>query len=253
MGPQFTDNDRKNLVNEALFLFATKQPRNVFNRIRLQETHSANNPVARIKAITSKKGLIVSNNSHYEESTPPSTTICRNAQVAIAGCNIMPSWGLFNGSLGTVQDIVYKPSESPNQGQMPGYVLVSFPTYCGPPFHKDHPHLVPIVPVTVMCNKHCCCTRKFLPLALSFGRTVHTFQGQNAGIVDPGRPPNPVQRIICDPGTRAFEATNIGLFYTILSRATTLGTFQDTTQSNQKISDSAVYFFWEKHESISYS
>ena len=243
MGPQFTEEDRKLLANEALFLFATKQPRNVFNRIRLQETHSAENPVAHVKSITTKKGVIVSNNAHYDESTPPSTTICREAQVSISGCNIMPSWGLFNGSLGTVKDIVYKYSESPNNGQLPEYVLVVFPTYCGPPFNLLYPKAVPIVPVSVMCTKNCCCTRFFLPLTLSFGRTVHTYQGQNAGPVDPGRPPNPVQRIICDPGTRSFEGRSIGLFYTILSRATTIGSFSSTTASYEKITDSAIYFF----------
>ena len=243
MGPQFTEEDRKLLANEALFLFATKQPRNVFNRIRLQETHSAENPVARVKSITTKKGVIVSNNAHYDESTPPSTTICREAQVSISGCNIMPSWGLFNGSLGTVKDIVYKCSESPNNGQLPEYVLVVFPTCCGPPFNLLYPKAVPIVPVSVMCTKSCCCTRLFLPLTLSFGRTVHTYQGQNAGPVDPGRPPNPVQRIICDPGTRSFEGRSIGLFYTILSRATSIGSFSSENASYEKITDSAIYFF----------
>ena len=155
----------------------------------------------------------------------------------------MPSWGLFNGSLGTVKDIVYKYSESPNNGQLPEYVLVVFPTYCGPPFNLLYPKAVPIVPVSVMCTKNCCCTRLFLPLTLSFGRTVHTYQGQNAGPVDPGRPPNPVQRIICDPGTRSFEGRSIGLFYTILSRATTIGSFSSTTASYEKITDSAIYFF----------
>ena len=239
MSPKFTEEDRKILAREALFLFATKQPRNIFNRIRLQETHSATNPVARIRSQTTKRGLIVSNNQHYDESIPSSITICREAQVSITGCNIMPSWGLFNGSLGTVKDIVFNPSESPNNGQLPQYVLVSFPTYCGPPFDKQHPKLVPIVPVSVMCSRNCCCQRKFIPLSLSFGRTVHTFQGQNAGPVDPGRPQNAVQRIICDPGTRSFEAKCTGLFYTILSRATTIG----TTDTGNPIMDSAVYFF----------
>ena len=107
-----------------------------------------------------------------------------------------------------------------------------FPTYCGPPFNLLHPKAMPIVPVSVMCNKNCCCTHLFLPLTLSFGRTVHTYQGQNAGPVDPGRPPNPVQRIIYDPGTRSFEAKSIGLFYAILSRATTIGPFSSSSAAS---------------------
>ena len=93
-----------------------------------------------------------------------------------------------------------------------------------------------------MCNKPCYCICQFVPLALLFGQTVHTFQGQNAGKVDAGRPPNPVQCIIWDPGTRAFEDTNIGLFYTILSRATTIGTF-----NNRRL---CSLLLWKKHEPV---
>ena len=64
-------------------------------------------------------------------------------------------------------------------------------------------------------------------------KTIHTFQGQNAGPVQPNQPPNPIQRIICDPGNKEFEGRNPGLFYTTFARATTLG--------NDKMS-SAIYF-----------
>ena len=58
MSPKFSEDDRKKLAHEALFLFATKQPRNIFNRIRLQETHSATNPVARVRSQTTKKASL---------------------------------------------------------------------------------------------------------------------------------------------------------------------------------------------------
>ena len=62
-----------------------------------------------------------------------------------------------------------------------------------------------------------------MPLELCYAKTIHTFQGQNAGEVQPGQPPNAVKRIIVDPGTKQFEGRNPGLFYTIHSRGTTLG------------------------------
>jgi hypothetical protein len=43
-------------------------------------------------------------------------------------------------------------------------------------------------------------------------------------------------RIICDVGTSRFESQNIGLLYTALSRATTIG----TAESNRK--ESAIFF-----------
>ena len=71
--------------------------------------------------------------------------------------------------------------------------------------------------------KHNCCTRTFVPLTLAYARTIHKFQGLSAGPVDVGRVPNAYECIICDPDEKKFENGALGLFYTALSRATTLG------------------------------
>ena len=107
---------------------------------------------------------------------------------------------------------------------MPQYVIVNFPEYNGPIFDKKDPEYVPITTKENMfCKKpRCTCTRKYIPLTLAFGKTVHTFQGQSVGPVKEGQPPNAIQYIIVDPGERGFEGMNPGLFYTILSRITTL-------------------------------
>ena len=73
------------------------------------------------------------------------------------------------------------------------------------------------------------------PLRLAFSQTIHTFQGQNAGPVGIGQTPNAIQKLVCDPGTRKFEGICVGLFYTLLSRVTTLGNPLD-------IMSSAIYF-----------
>jgi hypothetical protein len=70
---------------------------------------------------------------------------------------------------------------------------------------------------------------------LCYLKTIHTFQGQNAGPAQPSQQPNPIQPIICNPGDKEFEGRNPGLFYTTFSRATTLGNHA------AKIS-SAIYF-----------
>ena len=107
--------------------------------------------------------------------------MCREAQVSITGCNLFPSWGLYNGSIGEVVDIVYEHDHSPNNGDLPLYVLVRLSDYNGPPLVSEDPKLVPIV--------------------------------------------------------KQFEGINIGLFYTLLSRATSLGNIDDAT-----FKDSAIYF-----------
>jgi hypothetical protein len=116
-------------------------------------------------------------------------------------------------------------------------VVVKFDSYCGPVWDENNPQSVPISTVTVSCCSHDC-ERTYLPLQLAFAKTIDTFQGLNAGPVDAGRPPNAVQRIICDPGNRTFECRKPGLFFTILSRGTTIGHLE-----NSKRLDSAVYFY----------
>ena len=73
-----------------------------------------------------------------------------------------------------------------------------------------------------------------MPLPLAHARTIHKFQGLSAGPVDAGKIPNPYNSIICDPDCKTVEATNIGMFYTLASRATTYG------DENRK--NSTIYF-----------
>ena len=91
---------------------------------------------------------------------------------------------------------------------------------------------VPIPTIDIKCRKTCC-TRTLLPLQVAYARTIHTFQGLAAGPTPSGEPTQ-YQCIVCDPDDRFFEGKNLGLFYTAVSRATTLG---DDTGLN-----SAIYF-----------
>ena len=83
------------------------------------------------------------------------------------------------------------------------------------------------------CEKKCC-TRTYTPLEISYARTIHKFQGLTAGPVDPGKIPNMYQCILCDPDEKKYEGTSLGLFYTAVSRATTLG--------DENGLNSAIYF-----------
>ena len=74
-----------------------------------------------------------------------------------------------------------------------------------------------------------------MPLDVSFEETIHIFQGASVENSPPGRPDNSYHRLVGDPGTRNFEANNPGLFYTLLSRATTLG-------EEKKAETSAIFF-----------
>ena len=140
--------------------------------------------------------------------------------------------------MGKVIDIVFAKDNNPNEGHPPLYVICDYPEYCGPVFDTLNKTYIPIAPIDAMCKFKCGCKRTYLPLTLAYGKTIHTFQGQNVGPVNKGQRPNALQKIIVDPGTRAFEGISPGLFYTLLSRVTTLGTL------GEKFS-SAIYFIWK--------
>lgn len=214
----------------TLHLFAANEPRIQFNMQKLREVHSNNRPVAKIRPTYSDGAR----KSHFDSQVLPLSTICVGARVEIKGRNIIPQLGLFNGAMGTVVDIVYNEGESPNAGHLPRYVLVKFPSYIGKPFIQTNPKVVPIVPLQRQCNKFCC-EQQFIPLRLCFAKTIHSFQGQQAGPVKQGRPENPIQRLVIDLGPRQFESKQAGLSYTAFTRPTTAGNDNDMTSS-------ALYF-----------
>jgi len=67
------------------------------------------------------------------------------ANVAIFGINIVPEAGLYNGTRGTVIDVVYDTVEGPNnkqEGHLPRYVVVDFPGLRlgnAKPWDSNHP------------------------------------------------------------------------------------------------------------------
>lgn len=92
---------------------------------------------------------------------------------------------------------------------------------------------MPIPVIEVFCDYYCC-QRRYVPLDLAFSRTVHRFQGLSAGPVDEGKIKNMYECIVLDPDVKAAEGRNTGLFYTGVSRGTTLG--------DEDGLNSAVYF-----------
>ena len=71
-------------------------------------------------------------------------------------------------------------------------------------------------------------------MCLACARTIHKFQGLTAGPVDEAKVKNMFEVIVCDPDDGMFERSALGILYTAVSRATTLG---DADGKN-----SAIYF-----------
>lgn len=233
---KYTRKEREEIQASSMYLFANKEPCEDLNENMLLKANQQGNPVARMQSITTDKhGSRVSNNAHFDgDRCPTVVMLCKTAKVSLNGQNISPNLGLYHGSIGIIEDIVYLDGQKPHHGELPAYVLVNFAQYCGKQLMPHSRQSVPIPPMTTRC-KYGCCTRSYMPLSLAYAKTIHTFQGQTVGPAPPGRPENPIKRIIVDPGDRKFEGNNIGLFYTALSRATTIGNTKDKMSS-------AIYF-----------
>jgi hypothetical protein len=126
------EEDRNKLTRDALFVFAMNKARVDHNVQALSDMCNPTNPVAMIqpKFVYGQMGRKI----HFEtkrENFPESTCICRGARVMIKGRNKHPKSGLYNGSIGTVIDIVFREGENPNEGDLPLYVLVEFDCYTG--------------------------------------------------------------------------------------------------------------------------
>lgn len=213
-------NLRHEIEKDAVYLFATKELKSQHNMKKLNEITNEDNPVCLLQTKYLKRstqrweGI----KSHFDkDSIPKKTLLAKNAKVAISGKNFQPNWGLYNGALGTIVGFKFRHGQNPQTGDLPEYVVVDFPSYTGPAWIEDKPTLVPIPTVRIPCKKGCC-EAHFIPLVLAFARTIHTFQGMEAG------PSKEIKRIVVDVGSVAFEALNPGVLYTALSRASTLGT-----------------------------
>ena len=70
---------------------------------------------------------------HFDHnSIPMKTEFCVGCRVSIKGNNSEPEWGIFNGAIGTVREIVFQKDKNPNYGHLPSYVAVEMPSYCPP-------------------------------------------------------------------------------------------------------------------------
>ena len=245
--PVYTTQEIQKIKEHALYLFATNAPKNAFNKEKLLEVSGTDNPVAvcRSEDTTTKKGFRKS--AHLQECYDLKTTyLCRGASVELYKTNLKPKYGLFNGAMGKIVDIIFHTNESPNEGFLPKVVIVDFPQYCGPAWDPNYPTHVPILPLERNC-KYNCCKRKQVPLAISWARTIHKQQGQTAGFTTPTKGPYAVKILIVDLGERQMEGNNPGLTYVVLSRPTTIG-----DAGSEIIKDGKIFFLHKSLNSALY-
>ncbi len=193
-------------------MFPTHEQESAHNHHKLAEKNQ-HYPVASIKA--SSYGIHKNVPSDKASGLLKELHLCKEAKVMLT-TNLITKFGLFNGSVGTVKDILYLHGRNPSSG-LPDIVMVEFVKYSGPPFMKSRPKLVPIIPIERKIDCHCSCKRKQIPLRLGWGTTIHRCQGMTIGEGQGSR------FIIISPGTKSFESRNPGAFFVALSRAKSAG------------------------------
>lgn len=100
----------------------------------------------------------------------PKLLLAKGAKVTLT-MNLWPSVGLYNGSTGSVVNIIYEPNTQPPS--LPVVVIVKFDSFLGPPFTDNKLSCVPTppVPAAVHCGNvvH---ERQQLPLTLAWASTI---------------------------------------------------------------------------------
>ena len=186
---------------DAIRIMAKKQDIFNYNRDRLR---SLDKPVAIINAIHNN---ITAKRCSEDEAQG------LNAELQLAvgcrvmlKCNLWTSKGLCNGSIGTVTDIVYRPSRSDVYfDDIPICVMMKFDSYAGPTIYNG---LLPIVPLKVTFKKgNVSCSRTQFPLQLAHGITAHKAQSIT------------VEKAVVDIGDKEFS---LGLTYVAMSRVKTI-------------------------------
>jgi len=218
--PSLSDERKKFLDDKAMWLFHTNKQVNERNFEKLCQKVTKSNPLYSSKPTysttnPSSRKPIMKTHFDAKDRIKANTSFVRGSRVALTR-NLWPEMGLYNGSMATVKDIVFENNTSPLKGDFPSYIILDIDDYCGPPWFEDHPTFVPITPLRTSC-KHNCCSMNSITLTLAEARTLHKFQGNEAG------PNFPIEAIVCDIGDIKTEANNTGFTNTAIGRAATLG------------------------------
>ena len=139
MANRISDEELQHIKHNAIHLFFRNEPRIRHNLEQLSKEHSKERPVAFIRTVSNgSAGKAIA--SHFRNREAPETLICCvGSTVALDGRNFCPQWGLHNGAMGFVEEIVFDKNTNPNDGDLPKYVVVNFPAYNGPIWDKNNP------------------------------------------------------------------------------------------------------------------
>jgi ATP-dependent exoDNAse (exonuclease V) alpha subunit len=200
---KFNTIERKKF-SDALFILTRWSEVNAINIDRLR---SLDVPVAKIQAIHTGGKDAKNANTDTAHGLESYILLARGTRIMLTA-NLQIETGLINGSMGTVQDIIFQDDQGPPS--LPIAVLISFDNYKGTTIASlEGERVVPIAPIRRTWNSKsgafCSCLQ--IPVRLAWAITVHKSQGLTLG------------KAIIDLGDKEFTA---GLSFVAVSRVRTL-------------------------------
>ena len=171
---------------------------------------------------------IVARNSGVREKDAPvdsagglaRQTYLRRGPRCVLSPAVWQEWGIYNGAIGEVVDIIYRPGERPPRS-LPSCILVAPPKYCGPVCPPRATYRCPMWPhiERIMdCVRRC--SRTTIPLIAACGITFHKSHGRRVvpgatqSALLPGRRSHPSKsrtQAACTP--RSPELSHPGAAY----------------------------------------
>ena len=139
MKRKHSNTELEKIKQKAVYLFYTNEKRIRHNMEQLLHNSSDVNPVAMMPHHSSGPVAGKAISSHFGNDPPDAALLCNGCRVAAESRNFQPLWGLHNGACGTIDEIIFEPGKSPNTGDLPTYIVVHFPLYCGPAWDINNP------------------------------------------------------------------------------------------------------------------
>jgi ATP-dependent exoDNAse (exonuclease V) alpha subunit len=176
------------------------------DKINIEKLKALNRPIAKILAIHTGGREAKKANSDMAKGLDSQLLLAKGARVMLIA-NIWTEVGLVNGSMGTIQDIIFEGEGPPS---LPIAVLINFDKYEGPTIsNTEGINVVPIVPIkrTWESKDGTQCSRLQIPICLSWAITVHKSQGLT------------IPKVKIDLGSKEFAA---GLSFVAVSRVRSL-------------------------------
>jgi ATP-dependent DNA helicase PIF1 len=174
--------------------------------VNMEKLRSLNCPIAKIKAVHTGGSEAKNADSDTAKGLESQLLLAKGACIMLTA-NLWTKFGLVNGSIGYVQDIIFEKEGPP---YLPSVIFIKFDNYQGPTIRTlDGIEVVPIIPVqrSWESKKGQICSRLQFPICLAWALTTHKSQGLT------------IKRATVGLGKKEFAA---GLSFVAISRVRSL-------------------------------